>query len=79
LYRAKDCGDREGIMTTFFEPSGEADLATLQVAIADSPIVVRQFARPILDWAAIRESAEVDAFVLAWIVSHVGSRRAQTA
>jgi hypothetical protein len=59
-------------MSAPFEPSVEADLASLQAAIAGSPIVVRPFARPIANWAAIRQSAEVDAFVLAWIVSHVG-------
>jgi hypothetical protein len=66
-------------MSASFEPSVEADLASLQAAIASSPIVVARFARPlanfarpIANWAAIRQSAEVDAFVLAWIMSHVG-------
>jgi hypothetical protein len=37
---------------------------------------MHQFERPIADWATIRQSADVDAFVLAWIVSHV--RRVQS-
>jgi hypothetical protein len=64
----------EEIMTASFEPLAEADLVSLQAAIAGSPIVVHQFVRPIADWATIRQSAEVDAFVLAWIASHVTSR-----
>jgi hypothetical protein len=58
-------------MTASFEPSAPADLPSLQDAIASSPIVVRQFARPIANWATIRASADVDDFVLAWIASHV--------
>jgi hypothetical protein len=52
-------------------------LQTLLAAIARSPIVVHLRARVFspADWARIRKSPEVDAFVLAWIASHVRERR----
>jgi hypothetical protein len=65
-------------MIASFEPSAVADLESLRAAIARSPIVVRSaaFARPVADWATIRQSPDVDAFILAWIASHVhGARR----
>ena len=43
-------------------------LRALLAAIKASPIVVRVSA---LDWARVRKSPDVDAFVLAWIASHV--------
>jgi hypothetical protein len=55
-----------------------ADLRALLAALRSSPIVVRLAARlmPAGDWASIRRSPEVDAYVLAWIASHVrGPRR----
>jgi hypothetical protein len=66
-------------MDVSFEPSVEADLESLQSAIACSPIVVPEFTRPIADWATIRQSADVDAFILAWIASHVDSLRRECA
>jgi hypothetical protein len=51
-------------MTTGPEPSAGTGLYALLSAIRNSPIVVR-------DWARIRKSPEVDAYVLAWIASHV--------
>jgi hypothetical protein len=52
-------------------------LQMLMSAIARSPIVVHLRARVFspADWARIRKSPEVDAFVLAWIASHVSERR----
>jgi hypothetical protein len=48
------------------------DLETLLAVISQSPIVVRltkglSFGR---DWARVRKSPDVDAYVLAWIASH---------
>src|SRR5262249_7884560 len=43
-----------------------------------SPIVLRLTERLLLarDWASVRKSSDVDAYVLAWIASHVrGARR----
>jgi len=58
-----------------FEPLAQADPSSLRVAIANSPIVIRPGAAavmwPVADWAAIRNSPDVDAFILAWIASHV--------
>ena len=50
-----------------------ADLELLRAVIAVSPIVVNgdEFSRPVTDWAAIRQSDDVDAFVLGWLASHV--------
>ena len=56
-----------------------ADLRALLDAVRSSPIVVRLAARlmPARDWASVRRSPDVDAYVLAWIASHVrGPRRA---
>jgi hypothetical protein len=45
----------------------------LIAAIKPSPIVVRLSERllPASDWASVRKSADVDAYVLAWIARHV--------
>ena len=61
------------------EPQVGGGLYALVAAIRNSPIVVRLTAQGWLphDWARVRNSPEVDAFVLAWIASHVrGARRA---
>jgi hypothetical protein len=52
-------------------------LRALVAAIKSSPIFVRLGARLISasEWARIRNSPEVDAFVLAWIASHVPEPR----
>jgi hypothetical protein len=50
----------------------------LLAAIKRSPIVLRLAERVLLarDWASVRKSPDVDAYVLAWIASHVrGARR----
>jgi hypothetical protein len=49
----------------------------LIAAIKQSPIVVRLRERLLLtrDWASVRKSADVDAYVLAWIASHVPDTR----
>ena len=55
-----------------------ADLHALLATVRNSPIVVRLAARllPARDWASVRRSPDVDAYVLAWIASHVrGPRR----
>jgi hypothetical protein len=59
------------------EPQVGGRLYALVAAIRNSPIVVRFAARwSPRDWARVRNSPEVDAFVLAWIASHVrGTRR----
>ena len=65
-------------MITSFEPSAAADLESLRAAIARSPILLRSATSvaPVADWATIRQSPDVDAFILAWIASHVrGVRR----
>jgi len=61
------------------EPSPGAhriDLQALLAAIKSSPIVVRLTARLLQarEWARVRQSPEVDAYVLAWIASHVRHR-----
>jgi hypothetical protein len=59
-------------------PSPGADLRALLAAIKRSPIVARIAARlsPARDWSSVRNSPDVDAYVLAWIASHVrGPRR----
>jgi hypothetical protein len=56
-----------------------ADLRALLAAVRSSPIVLQVAARlmPARDWASVRRSPDVDAYVLAWIASHVrGPRRA---
>ena len=64
-------------MTTGSEPTAGARLQALLTAIRRSPIVVRLAERLLLarDWASVRRSPEVDAYVLAWIASHTRGRR----
>jgi hypothetical protein len=71
-------------MVTRSEPFARAGLYALLAAIKRSPIVVRTAQRLALDWASlrkldwaiVRKSPDVDAYVLAWIASHVrGPRR----
>jgi hypothetical protein len=52
-------------------------LYALIAAIKRSPIVVRLSERLLLarDWASVRRSSDVDAYVLAWIASHVRGPR----
>jgi hypothetical protein len=55
-----------------------ARLYALLAAIRQSPIVLRVTERLLLAraWASVRNSPDVDAYVLAWIASHVrGPRR----
>jgi hypothetical protein len=49
----------------------------LLAAIKRSPIVPRLTERLLLAraWASVRKSPDVDAYVLAWIASHVGGGR----
>jgi hypothetical protein len=63
-------------MACRLSPTG--GLRALVAAIKNSPIIVRLGARLLSasEWARIRNSPEVDAYVLAWIASHVrGPRR----
>ena len=58
-------------------PSAGAELTVLLAALRRSPIVVRLSfhlfgAR---EWARVRHSPQVDAYVLAWIASHRRDRR----
>jgi hypothetical protein len=57
--------------------STDSTLSSLVGAIKRSPIFVRLSARALspAEWARIRTSTQVDAFVLAWIASHVPRRR----
>jgi hypothetical protein len=57
--------------------SSTGSLRALIAAIKSSPIVVRLGARLLsaAEWARIRNSPEVDAYVLAWIASHVREPR----
>jgi len=57
--------------------SSSGKLRGLVVAIKSSPIMLRLGARLLsaAEWARIRKSTEVDAFVLAWIASHVRDPR----
>ena len=57
--------------------STAACLYALLAAIKRSPILVRMSERPLLarPWASVRKSKDVDAYVLAWIASHVRSSR----
>jgi hypothetical protein len=50
-----------------------APLYALIATIKRSPIVVRLSERLLhaLDWASVRKLPDVDAYVLAWIASHV--------
>jgi hypothetical protein len=59
-----------------FQPWGGADLHALLAAIKRSPIVARLSTRlfDAREWARVRRSPDVDAFVLAWIASHVPDR-----
>jgi len=59
--------------------SSAATLRSLAGTIERSPIVVRLHARfaCAAEWARIRNSPEVDGFVLAWIASHVRGPRAR--
>jgi len=70
-------------MNAPFEPLVQADPSSLRIAIANSPIVLRPRAAavmwPVADWAAIRNSPDVDAFILAWIASHVRGLQRRTA
>jgi hypothetical protein len=54
-----------------------APLYALIAAIKQSPIVVRLSERLLLtrDWASVRKSPDVDAYLLAWIASHVPNTR----
>jgi hypothetical protein len=54
-----------------------APLYALIAAIKQSPIVVRLSERllPSRDWASVHRSPDVDAYVLAWIASHVPDTR----
>ena len=63
-------------MSTGSELSAGARLYA--AAIRRSPIVLRLAERMLLarEWASVRKSPDVDAYVLAWIASHVrGARR----
>ena len=65
-------------MSTGFELSASARLHALLAAIRRSPIVLRLAERVLLarEWASVRKSPDVDAYMLAWIASHVhGARR----
>jgi hypothetical protein len=61
-------------MTCRSSPVG--DLHALLRAIRNSPIVAHLRARLFCaaEWARIRRSPDVDAYVLAWIASHVRDR-----
>jgi len=54
-----------------------ATLHQLLAAVRRSPIIVRAMSRILYasDWASMRKSPHVDAFVLAWIASHVHEPR----
>ena len=55
-----------------------APLYALLAAIKRSPILLRVSERLLLarPWASVRKSPDVDAYVLAWIASHIrGLRR----
>jgi hypothetical protein len=64
-------------MTTGPDLSAGTGLYALLAAIRNSPIVVRMAGRlaQARDWARIRKSPEVDAYVLAWIAGHVPRNR----
>jgi hypothetical protein len=64
-------------MTRGLEQSVGAGLQALLAAIRKSPIVVRLAERLLLarEWASVRNSPDVDAYVLAWIASHARGRR----
>jgi hypothetical protein len=60
-----------------------ADMKALIAAIQASPIVAwrrrRPVAAPFGDWATVRRSGDVDAYVLAWIASHVRGKMSRAA
>jgi hypothetical protein len=60
---------------TLMPGAHRADLRALLAAIKRSPIVARLTARLLVgrDWLSVRQSPDVDAYVLAWIASHVGA------
>jgi len=64
-----------------FESLPVADLESLRAAIVRSPILLPSATsvRPVADWAKIRQSPDVDAFILAWIASHVRDARRRLA
>ena len=65
-------------MTRSPRRSVAADLQALLDAITASPIIFwrrRAPVKPSGDWASVRKSGEVDAYVLAWIASHVRDSR----
>jgi hypothetical protein len=66
--------DQENVMTAAW--SGLSDgsaLRALLAAVARSPILWRPAPAVVTatGWAAVRKSGNADAFVLAWIASHV--------
>ncbi len=60
-------------MTIWSEPPAGTELQALLAAVKGSPIVVRPVVQPpaALRWSAVRRSGNADAYVLAWIASHV--------
>jgi hypothetical protein len=52
-----------------------APLYAVIAAIKQSPIVVRKRLLLARDWTSVRKSPDVDAYVLAWIASHVPDTR----
>jgi hypothetical protein len=68
-------GNRRASMARRISSMG--GLRALLAAIRSSPIIVRLGARLLSasEWARIRNSPEVDAYVLAWIASHVREPR----
>ena len=65
----------ESAMTTSPKRSVAAGLQALLAAVKASPILawprLRLPAVCFGDWATVRKSGDVDAYVLAWIASHV--------
>jgi hypothetical protein len=59
-----------------FQPLGGAELPALLAAIRNSPILMRSALHLLLarKWTSVRNSPDVDAYVLAWIASHAHSR-----
>jgi hypothetical protein len=51
------------------------DLRALLASIKNSPIIVHRAVQLLLarPWASVRKSPDVDAYILAWIASHVRS------
>src|SRR3974390_744193 len=78
----RDRPSREGGARGFWRAlmgrlSSSGSVRALVAVIRSSPIIVRLGARlfSAAEWARIRKSPEVDAFVLAWIASHVRDPR----